>query len=173
MTIRQEIQKPAPDSIVELFELDCTALGGSIFRFSPHVSERYTSVTFNNKTWQAMPITCTGFSYSTSEAPAKPTIAVSNISKVLLASVIGLGDIVGAKLTRYRTFRRYLGDGAEPNGAAFLPVDIFYVERKVAHNKFSITWQLTSELDKINQKLPKRLFLKRDFPGLAASRFRV
>lgn len=173
MTIQQEIRKPNPDAFVELFELDCSSLGGTIYRFSPNLTENYTSVTFNNKSWQAMPIQCEGFSYSTSEAPAKPTISVSNISKVLLASVIGLGDIVGAKLTRYRTFRRYLGDGAEPNGQAFLPVDIFYIERKVSHNKYSITWQLTSELDKINQKLPKQLFLKRDFPGLAASRFRV
>lgn len=173
MSIQSEIKKSNLDAIIELFEIDATNLGGQVFRFSPNLTERYTNVTFNNQIWQAVPIVCEGFGYSTSEAPAKPSILVSNVSKDLLAAVIGLGDIVGAKVIRYRTLRRFLGDGDEPNGQAYLPPDIFYVERKISHNKLSIKWQLTSELDKLQVKLPKRLFLRRDFPGLGASRFRV
>jgi lambda family phage minor tail protein L len=170
MTIQQEIQLQATDAIIELFELDCTQLGGTIYRFSPQLGANNQPITFNNQIWNPLPIMIEGLNYSGSEAPAKPSITLSNVSKVMLPAVINQGDIVGAKLTRWRTFAKYLSTGSQPSGTSFLPRDIWYIERKEHHNKLSIKWMLTSELNKANRKLPRRLFLKRDFPGLANAR---
>ncbi len=170
MAIKTDVRQQATEAIIDLFELDCTVLGGSVYRFSPQIGRNYVAVTFNNQTWQPMPIMIENLSYSGSEAPAKPSLSISNISGVMLPAVITLGDIVGAKLTRWRTTEKYLGTGSTPSGIEFLPKDIWLVERKEHQNKHSIKWMLTSELNRADRRLPRRLFLKRDFPGLANAR---
>lgn len=170
MTIQQDVRAQAVESVVDLFELDCSMLGGSVYRFSPQLNSNYTAVTFNNLVWNPMPIFIENLQYSGSEAPAKPSLSISNVSKVMLPAIITLGDIVGAKLTHWRTLDKYLGTGSTPSGLAFLPKDIWWVERKEHQNKHTVKWMLTSELNRADRRLPRRLFLKRDFPGLSNCR---
>jgi lambda family phage minor tail protein L len=172
-TVNQHIQSWATDPIVELYELDLAPIGQTtVYRFTPMVKESLAVVQFGGQTWQPLPIQGDGFQYSNKDAPAKPTLTIGNLNKTMLTAVLSYGDLVGAKLTRYRTFRRFLTDGSSPDSAAYLPKDIFFVERKLSHNRNFIQWQLTSALDKMGTKLPKRLFLIRDFPGLSKTRFR-
>lgn len=121
------------------------------------------------------PIETTGFiNNGTTAAPAKPTLSVSNANQFLLASVLSLGDLVGAKLTRWRTFSRFL-DGqsdADPN-AHFIP-DVFLIDQKTSHTKNAIQWSLVSPMDRQGMLLPKRQILKDQttssdvyFPGVA------
>jgi lambda family phage minor tail protein L len=173
-TIKQHIQNWALDPLVELYELDLSPLGSStIYRFTPMTTEQTTALQFGGQVWQPLPILGDGFQYSNIEAPAKPTLSIANVNKTVLTAVLSNGDLVGAKLTRYRTFRKFLADGSSPDNAAFLPKDVFFVEKKLSHNRMAIQWQLTSALDKMGTKLPKRLFLQRDFPGLSKTRFRT
>ena len=70
-----------------------------------------------------------------------------------------IGDIVGAKVTRKRTFAKYLDpsnwgnteaqlgkesntlpNGFEPDPFAYLPSDIYFIERKQTENKTIITY---------------------------------
>lgn len=170
--ISTHIQLTGTDAIVELYELDCTQLGGGIYRFTPMTTENLTEVVFAGLTWQPLPINADGFSQSGMEAPARPTLTISNVAMQMLAPVIQLNDLVGAKVIRYRTFERFLSTGSSPDSTAYLPKDVFYINKKVIQNKINIQWELASVLDKSGTKLPKRLFLRRDFPGLSATRWR-
>jgi phage-related protein len=85
-----------------------------------------------------------------------------------------LGDLVGCKLTRRRTFAKFLpvsnfnlynapmfdsnGRPANTNidELAELPRDIWFINRKSMENKTTIEYELNSLLDFENLKLPKR-----------------
>ena len=99
-------------------------------------------------------------------------MTISNTALQLVGPIIALRDLVGAKITRYRTFERFLTTGSSPDSTALLPKDVFYINKKVVQNPLNIQWELSSTLDKTGLKLPKRLFLRRDFPGLSQVRFR-
>ena len=89
------------------------------------------------------------------------------------------GDIVGAKVTRIRTFAKFLDknnfsdisspdsqrgiyasnfpEEYEPDPYAELPRDVFFVERKASEDKNSINYELSSSLDVEGVKLPRRV----------------
>lgn len=176
MTIEQEVKKPAIDNYIELFEIDTNPIGDTlVFRFTPNVYTA-TEVVWRGDTYQPFPIDATGFEYDgTSAAPPKPNLTVSNVNRILMAAVLGLGDLVGAQVTRYRTFKKYLDGQAEADPNAVLPPDVLIVEQKHSHTKSQISWSLISPLDRPNLMLPKRQVLRDlvnnyQFPG--AGRFR-
>lgn len=86
-----------------------------------------------------------------------------------------LGDIVGAKFSRIKTFLKYL-DGANfsgninpynPNTGLYeieLPRDIYYIDRKTVENKNIIEYQLNTILDVENLTLPARTLYAQKCP---------
>lgn len=171
--ISQHIQLSATDSLIELYELDCSALGGSVYHFTPMTTPNLTSIQFGGITWEPIPIATDGFSISNTEAPAKPTMTISNVALQMVGPIISMRDLVGAKLTRYRTFERFLTTGSSPDSTALLPKDVYYISKKIVQNPLNIQWELSSTIDKSGVKLPRRLFLRRYFPGLSQVRFRT
>lgn len=170
----QEIVKAATSPLVVLYEIDLTDIGGDIFRFADN-SNAGATITFKTHIWTPFPITITGIGSTQGEAPAKPVLVVSNVNKVLQAAVASLGDVIGGKVTRYRTFRKFLADGTSPNDNAHAPPDVYIIDQKTSHNKTNITWNLISKMDIEDDKLPGRQMLRDDvgsqygFPGLAVS----
>lgn len=157
---------------IELYTIDATHLNGSVYRFTPNVLASGSYVVFQTNTYIALPIMTDGWELTATGAQPRPTLAISNVNKILLDAVVTQGDLVGAKVTRMRTFAKFL-DGeptADPN-AYIDPVDVYYIEQKVAHNNKIISWQLASPVEAFGQKLPRRQFLKDvGFPGI--SRYR-
>jgi len=93
---------------IELYTLDLTQLGGGVYHYTNFVDPSGDPIKFNATTYVSLPIKCEGWDYvSTGQSP-KPTLTVSNVSKAMLNAVVSLGDIVGAKVTRYRTYEKYL-----------------------------------------------------------------
>ena len=178
-TFNQELQSFNQSGYVELFDLDTTNIGGgTVYRYTPHT---YTTsnITWRGNLYTAFPIEATGFEWSgTSAAPPKPSLTISQGTTMLFSAVLSLGDLVGAKVTRWRTFSRFL-DGqldADPD-AHFVP-DVFLIEQKVTHNKLIIQWTLVSPMDRQGLLLPKRQILKDEvsssdvyFPGVSAFRY--
>jgi len=93
---------------LELYSLDTTALGGTVYNFTNNVSPAGGSIVFGTTTYTALPIMTEGWDFTAAGQTPKPTLTVSNVQKTLLAAVVSLGDIVGAKLTRIRTYEKYL-----------------------------------------------------------------
>lgn len=169
VTIQQMIQQSTTDPLVELYELDSRVIGGGVYYFTPMTASDNTTIVSGNIMWMPLPVQLENLSYSTTDAPAKPTLTVSNINRTFLWGVISMGDLVGSKLTRWRTFSSYL-NGTSTVAIQSLPKDVFYIEKKLVHNKINIQWQLTSIIDKSGASIPREVFLRSSFPGLAKYR---
>lgn len=160
MTISTQIQLSNPDNMVTLYTLDTTMIGGTdIFYFTKRVRET-TNILFGGFEYYPLDCDVTGFVWDARGALPRPKITVSNVTGIWSGLVQSLNDLIGAKLTRIRTFEKYLDDGATPDSLATLPLDIFTIEQKTRQNKVFIEWQLSSILDQSGRMLPGRLILR-------------
>ena len=173
MTSPANLSLSSLDGYIELYDLDATGIGGAYYRF--------TSTTFSaaNVNWQghvyvAIPIMSSGWErLSSSSASPKPKLSISNVAKVLLPAVIAQGDLVGAKLTRTRTFAKFLDDGETPDPTSFFMPTVYFVEQKTSQDNTQIEWQLSSMLDREGLRLPREQVLKDvNFPGVSIYRQR-
>lgn len=160
--ISSDLQQLSPSAVVELFILDATAQGAAIYRFHAGVNELGNDVVWQGETYLRWPIQASGFAFNGSGQAPRPNIRVANVTGVLGAEIEPNDDLVGAKVTRKRTFLKYLdavnfaaGNAlADPN--AHYADDVFYVDRKATENKLLIEWELTSAGDTAGVMLPRR-----------------
>lgn len=165
----QNLHQTSP--LIELYTLDLTVLGGSIYRFTNTPNADGGVLTFGGFDYTPIPIMTEGWDFTSTGAPPKPKLTVSNVNRTLLADVIGLGDIVGATLTRIRTYAKYLDDQPTADSGSFIGPESYIVEQKTGHNKDFIQWQLTSVMDRLGLMLPRRQVLKdKGFPGVSRTR---
>lgn len=169
MTITQDLQQSTIPAFIELYELDCTSFGGSVYRFTNSIPQTGTNIWFGGNPYMLVPIEMTGLDHRSDGSQSRPTMRISNVSRVLLSAVIGLGDIVGAKLTRIRTFAPYLDDGETPNQNQRLE-EVFYIAKKTTQNKAVIEFEMCTALEKAQFKVPRRQITKANFPGVGAFR---
>jgi len=163
MTIQSDIQKLDPGAIVTLFELDATALAAAtIYYFHAGVNELKQSVVWNGDTYTPFPIEADGFEKAGTGTSTRPTLRIANVTSLIGALVRDSNDLVGAKITRRRTFVRYLdavnftggtNPTADPNIA--LPDEIYYIARKSSENKVYIEFELESALDMEGVMVPR------------------
>lgn len=168
MTIYQEQHKPVLNALITLLTLDATALGGPVYYFTTHPED----VVWKTHTHTALPISITGSESKGSGSLPKPTLTMSNVDGTMFAAILAYGDLIGSEITIERTFEQFLDNGSTPNPNAVLPKEYYVVEQKKTHNKFTISWSLTSLLDRNSVKIPRRQVLRKEFPGVSAVRIR-
>lgn len=170
-----ELQKIAPSSIIELFELELvTSLHGSntVYRF--HAGSNMNAngeLVWNSNSYQRFPVEATGFEYTGTGSLPRPTIKVSNIlgsiTSILLTvnNTTAHNDLTGAKLTRIRTMARYIdaanfSDNTNPYGTpdptAEFPREVYYVARKATENRQLVEFELAAAFDLAGVRAPKR-----------------
>jgi len=118
------------------------------------------------------PVEATGFEYTGQGTLPRPTIRVSNVFSIMSAVLSDVNrdvpgnDLCGAKLTRIRTLAKFLPaanfqGGSNPYGnpdvTAILPLEVYYVDRKVSENRDLVEFELVSSLDLAGVRAPKRL----------------
>lgn len=109
MPIKEDIQSLSPSAMVELFVLDTTNLpGGAITRFHAGVNGIQTNVWWQGNEYQALPIEADGFDISAKGTLPRPKVRVANIDGLFSAAVRDFDDLVGCKITRKRTYAKYL-----------------------------------------------------------------
>lgn len=160
MTINADIQSLTPGAMVEFYELDATGIGGGVLRFQCNPGDA------QNIYWQGLeyslwPIKAEGFAL-TSEQQPRPKVKVGNLNGSISYLCLLYDDLVGAKLTRRRTFVRYLDATNFPDGnpeadptEEFSP-EVWFVERKTAEVPEFCEFELVSPLDFQGVKLPRR-----------------
>lgn len=153
-------QQPAADALVTLFELDATALGDSSIRRFTSTAWQSSVVRFGGRSYAPIDIEATGFEWQGQGAPPTPSLRLVNTNLVLGALARDFGDLVGAGLTRLRTYARFLDDGFSPDPAMHFPPDLYRIERKVAQNKLFIEFELAVPFDQEGQLLPGRVMLR-------------
>ena len=144
------------------------------------------------KEYFAAPIRADGFEASAKGSPPNPKLSISvnfdglpsqtaNRLKYLKLALRDLDDLVGAKVSRIRTFAKYINcsnfytdcsasspsqlrnnqvippEGWHEDINAYFPVDVFYIDRKSQENKNHVELELASPFDAQELKLPARI----------------
>lgn len=168
MTIAAEIQSLSPTALVELFILDSTNLaGGTVLRFHAGTNGLQQPVVWQGETYTPLPIEADGFDISSQGTLPRPKIRVANVQGLFSAAAAENEDLVGCKITRKRTFVRFLDAVNFPGGAnedadphQELPDDVYYVEQKTNENRYVVEWELTSAFDLFGVQLPRRQIIQ-------------
>ena len=208
-SLQFELTNLTPSSLVTLFEIDMTniltaneavslsseasnanikgSFPDNTLRFHNNIKVFNSEIQWQGKRYYPAPIDATGFENSSKGTLPTPILSISSQSKegmeqlsLLKHEILKFGDIIGAKVTRHRTFAKYLDwnnfefnpdtaklspnaqelpQGYEPDPNAELPLDIYYIERKTAENKATIQYQLSSILDLEGTKIPRRIII--------------
>ena len=205
-----ELSNLTPSALIVFFEIDLNALlktkgitlaeeaqrvgfikneTDGILRFHNNVKVFNSYIHWQGNTYYPAPIAADGFESTSKGTLPTPTLSITSQSEnatdqlaLLKHEIKKFGDIIGAKVTRRRTFAKYLDvtnfggrgilknssgasanevkgmipDGYEPDPYAELPKDVYFIERKETENKNIIKYQLSSVLDLEGVKLPKR-----------------
>tara|TARA_R110000824_G_scaffold55069_22_gene151825 strand:+ start:6592 stop:7803 length:1212 start_codon:yes stop_codon:yes gene_type:complete len=155
-----------------------------VLRFHNNIKTLNSFIVWRGKTYYPAPISSQGFEATTKGTLAQPTLTIASQSDtgvdqlaLLKNQIREFGDIIGSKVTRIRTFAKYLDrrnfignisniktsvelpQGYEPDPYAQLPEDVYFIERKQVENKSTITYQLSSVFDTEGTKLPKRVVI--------------
>lgn len=170
MTIEGDVQQPNLDPLVTLFKLVLTDTEETTFYYTPDTKEDGSSIVWDGETYVPLPVEASGFEVSGNRKFPRPTIRLSNVLNTAagIAALFG-DDALGATITRTRTFRKYLDDGSSPDPTAHFPLDVYRVERKVAHNPVFLEWELSAIADQEGKKLPGRQVLQ----AICTHRYRV
>lgn len=145
--------------LITLFQLDCTPLGGQWFYFAS-AEDFQTIITWGGQDYSPLPMEATGFEMTTRGAIPQPNVTISNLfgaGNTLLELYDGL---LGARLWRVVTLRRFLDDGETPDANAYISRDMFVIAQKTSHNAAAIVFKLTSPMDQEGTQLPRRQVMR-------------
>lgn len=162
--IKSDIQKLNPGSIVELYQLDTTKAGDpNTYYLHNGVNELGNSVVFDGNRYTRFPVIASGFDKTGQGPIPRPKVQIANVTGLIGALAKELGDLVGSKLTRIRTFSRYLdavnfpgGVNPEADPNQVLDRETWFVDRKSSENKVFIEFELAAAFDVQGVMLPRR-----------------
>ncbi|MCX8016422.1 MAG: phage minor tail protein L [Rhodocyclaceae bacterium] len=168
MTVRADVQRLEPGSVIALYALDLTVIGGQdVLRFTPHgPNELGGDIVFGGQTYVSLPIEATGFERAGQGKLPRPIVRVANVSGVIGALALGMDDLIGARLVRTRTFARYLDAANFATGnphadpSQILDREIWFVDRKANENAVFVEWELAAAFDVAGVMLPRRQFVQ-------------
>lgn len=163
----KEVADLAPSELIELFELDLAPLGGGIHRFHAGVNDVEQDIMWQGKLYVAQPVEASGFEYTGEGAMPRPIITIGNVFGTISALISEYNELIGAKVTRIRTFARFLdpvnfpgSTNPEANANVEFMREFYYVDRKAVENKLSVEYELTSIWDVQGVKLPARQIIQ-------------
>lgn len=162
--VAADLQRLVPGAIVDLFEFNYSSLpGGTILYFHGGVNGLGTDIVWRGVTYSRYPIDVEGFERSSSGTLPRPKIKVANILGSISTLTYLYQDLVGAKLTRRRTFVKYLdainfpgglNHKADPNVS--FPDEIWSVDRKSSENAIFVEFELSAAFDVMGVLIPRR-----------------
>lgn len=166
--ILQDVQSLTPGNLVTLYELDLTALGGGYERFHNHNDG---IIIWQGDSYYPWAITASDFERTGDGQQPNPTLEVGNIgvdddgypiTGVITALCLEYQDMVGATLTRKRTFAKYLDSENFKDGnptadsSEHMPDEKWLISQKDAETPESISFVLTTPLSFEGVQLPRR-----------------
>lgn len=157
-TIESAVQEFSPGNLVELYVVDLTVLGGGVTRWANSVRTS-TAITFDGDIYTPIAIEAEGFERNGRGAIPTPTIRLFP-SDGIKAAMLAYGDLIGGKITRIKTFSRFLDGEPDANPDERFPDEIYLFEQKTQFNKNVVEWSLSSVLDQEGVMIPKVPFLK-------------
>jgi lambda family phage minor tail protein L len=165
--ISVEVQKLEPSAVIELFVLDLSELGGDVYYFHAGTNEVSEDITWQGQVYTRYPILLEGFEISGTGQLPRPKARVSNALGSITSLLLVYNDLLGAKLTRKRTLKKYLdavnfdgGVNPDEDDTAEYPDDVYFVDRKISENKEAVEFELAASLDVAGVLLPRRQIIQ-------------
>lgn len=173
--VNNELARLTPSTLIELFELDTSGIdsnrlpsGQQIIRFHNFVSEGYYPIFFGSVKYMPIPV-----QFKSNEIKGdgttlpRPRLNIGNADGMVSYYMSQADGLIGAKLTRRRTFARFLSGETwgmaairnplgSPDSEAVLSDDVFFVDKVVTENKQAVEFELASILELNKVKLPRR-----------------
>ncbi len=198
-----ELQRVAPSQIITLYEVDVEELlidqlvpydvvnkSDAVFRFHNSLKLTQQDIIWKGERYSAMPVRVEGYEFTTKGSAPSPKMTLGanedelSEFRTFKLACRKLGDLIGAKVTRIKTFAKYLdeanfylnfggsnrtiiGDtsevpeGFEPDPNAEFPREVFFIERKSGETGTLLEFELASFVDFENKNLPNRLIITR------------
>jgi len=179
--IAVEANKLNPDTYLELFDFDASVIldkngnpGTISYYTNTPTGGNMSPITWKGNNYYPLPFELRNVdNRGDGTAPNRPTISISNVNQFLLAAILSLGDLIGMRITRWRTFLRYTDNGSTPNSLMHYPTDEWIITKKMAHNNTGIQFEMSNPLDRPGLRLPRKQILKdQGFPGVSRVRLR-
>lgn len=170
--IADDVRGLVPGSLITLYELDARDIGGDVMRFHAHSD---SSIVFQGREYLPWAITADGFERTGNAQQPMPRLTVGNIGKddfgnpvvgAISALCAALQDLVGATLTRRRTFGKYLDNQPSADPLAEFPPEVWLVEQKTSESAEAVMFTLSSPMDFDSLKLPSRQIVANICPWL-------
>lgn len=161
--IDEHVQAAGLDERIELFDIDASAINGEVYHITPMAfatPDTPAAVIWGGVTYSPIPMETSGWEVSGKGTLPTPTIKVANVNLAFSALTIAYGDLLGAIVTRHRTFRRYLDGEVDADPTVELPRDVYTINRKSAQNKIFVEWELAPAMDQEGRLLPGRPVLQ-------------
>jgi lambda family phage minor tail protein L len=175
-TIRDEAQGLVAQELVEMFIWDDTIIGGNnVLRWHSGTTFTGRSVIWQGQTYLPFPIKAEGFQISSNDKLPRPTLSASNIDGRIGAYIRRMRDALGARVTRKRTFAKFLDPQNFPDGNPYtdttqgMPDEVYYVARKVAESISGVEMELAVRFDVMGTQLPRRQVLAQICPWVYRS----
>jgi len=167
----KELQSLEEESgLVTLYELALDADGSSRAYFTRGEDTDLTNIQMYDydtnsqlNTYDAIPVEAEGFEVKSKGAAARPVITFANILSTFGDALGSLtpDDLIGKKLYRRKTLRKYLKDGSADTGSGNTPVEfprqIFIIDRIEQESAIEISFELTTPFDVEGLGLPYRV----------------
>ncbi len=163
MSLAQELASLAHDAEVELYELDCTPVGGDVVYFHNGTNALNANVVWQSRVYVRFPIEASGFGQTGTGPMPRPKLRVSNVGGLVGVLVRQFRGLKGARLTRRRTLAKYLdavnfpggvNPSADPN--THYPDDVWVLDRMTQRDRTVVAYDLASPLDVAGVMLPRR-----------------
>ena len=169
-SIQEQIQSLEPSAIIELFQLHLTAaVNGTATVYSYHAgtNEIYGDIVFNSITYSAVPCEMDGFKRTTTGTLPRPTFTIANANSAISA-LLSAYNPLNAKIVRIRTCKKFLDASNFSSGsnatadptAIFEADDIWYIDRIASENMNAVQFELSTKMDLLNVRLPRRQVLE-------------
>lgn len=163
MSIESDIQKLEPGSIVDLFEVDLSSIGGAVLRFHPGRNSVLGNIVWNGNEYAAFPVMADGFEATGNGRMPRPIIRVANVTGIISSLLHDFDDLIGCKVTRRRTFSKYLdavnfpgGENPSADPTQEFPPEIWFIDRKSVETKMMVEFELAASWDVQGVLLPRR-----------------
>ena len=154
-------------AIVTLYDLEY-AEGSFVYFYPDGLDSDLTTIEFRDATgvsrsYIALPAEAEDFEITSDGAMNRPKFTVANLHNTFSQSIGGLGyeDLIGKRLTRRTTLKKYLvgesGDSGNGNPPVEFPRSVYVIDRISAKDATKVEFELAAPFDLAGIQLPRRI----------------
>ena len=168
MKLPQRLTDLSQDAIVEMYQLDTSTthyqdgtpiINGETFCWTPGTIDG-DPVKFNGVTYIPFPIVGENYEWNGQGKAPQPTLSVMNLGGIVAGLTIKLDDLVGAVVTRIRTYKKHLDGQSEADPETYFEPDIFSIDRKQTEDKSKIIFELATPFSQMGKSIPATVIMR-------------